>query len=258
MRVHPELAAEAGLLEAAERRRHAHRRVRVDREDAGLDRADDAHRARRRRASRPSRRARTACRWRSGPPPPRRRTGSRRRPARRPPRARRGRRSSPRRAWAGTRSPRPSGASPWKSTSPSTNDGDLLALLRGDQRAHLGRVVLGVADAHAARRADEQLDEAVVGGALDEDARARAAVLAGVAEDGVGRARRPPRSRSASAKTTFADLPPSSSVTRLIVAAAPRMTARPDLGRAGEADLRHVGVLDEPLRRRPSPCRRRR
>ena len=35
------------------------------------------------------------------------------------------------------------------------------------------------------------------------------------------------RSRSASAKTTFADLPPSSSVTRLIVAAAPSITERP-------------------------------
>ena len=54
-------------------------------------------------------------------------------------------------------------------------------------------------------------------------------------------------SRSASAKTTFADLPPSSSVTRLIVAAAPCMTRAADLGRAGEADLRDVGMLDEPL-----------
>ena len=34
-------------------------------------------------------------------------------------------------------------------------------------------------------------------------------------------------SRSASSKTTFADLPPSSSVTRLIVPAAPRMISRP-------------------------------
>ena len=34
---------------------------------------------------------------------------------------------------------------------------------------------------------DEQLREAVVGGALDEDARAGAAVLAGVVEDGVRR-----------------------------------------------------------------------
>src|SRR2546428_3569152 len=40
--VHAELAAEARLLEAAEGGRDAHRRVRVDREDAGLERAGDA------------------------------------------------------------------------------------------------------------------------------------------------------------------------------------------------------------------------
>src|SRR4051794_23612587 len=77
-------------------------------------------------------------------------------------------------------------------------------------------------------------------------------------------------SRSASANTMLADLPPSSSVTRLIVCAAaaddggrvlppglgrPAFDRRrggrgdrpPALGRAGERDLRHVGVLDEPL-----------
>src|SRR4051794_5032211 len=77
------------------------------------------------------------------------------------------------------------------------------------------------------------------------------------------------RSRSASAKTMFADLPPSSSVTRLIVAAADaaeddvrrfaaqlggdaldrrrgrRRDRAPALGRAGERDLGDVGVLDE-------------
>src|SRR5438094_6219992 len=36
-RLHAELAAEAALLEAAERRRDAHGRVRVDREDTGLE-----------------------------------------------------------------------------------------------------------------------------------------------------------------------------------------------------------------------------
>ena len=43
-RVRAELAAVAGLLEAAERRRHPHRGVRVDRQHAGLDRARDAQR----------------------------------------------------------------------------------------------------------------------------------------------------------------------------------------------------------------------
>ena len=36
-------------------------------------------------------------------------------------------------------------------------------------------------------------------------------------------------------------------MTRLIVPAAPCITSRPDLGRAGERDLRHVRVLDQPL-----------
>src|SRR5262249_55610054 len=40
--LHAELAAEAGLLEAAERRRGPDRAVRVDRQDAGLDSAGDA------------------------------------------------------------------------------------------------------------------------------------------------------------------------------------------------------------------------
>ena len=54
-------------------------------------------------------------------------------------------------------------------------------------------------------------------------------------------------SRSASAKITFADLPPSSSVTRLIVAGRAAHHLLADLGRSGEADLRHVRMLDQPL-----------
>ena len=55
------------------------------------------------------------------------------------------------------------------------------------------------------------------------------------------------RSRSASAKTTFALLPPSSSVTRLMRRRRAGRDRAPDLGRAGEGDLGHVGVVDEPL-----------
>ena len=54
-------------------------------------------------------------------------------------------------------------------------------------------------------------------------------------------------SRSASAKTTLADLPPSSSVTRLIVCGGARGDPAADLGRAGEGDLGDVGVLDQAL-----------
>ena len=124
---------------------------------------------------------------------------------------------------------------------------DRLAVRGRDQRPHLGRLVLGVADLHPARRLDEQLGEAVVRALLDEDARARAAVLAGVVEDGVRRALAAAFSRSASAKTTFADLPPSSSVTRLIVDGGAPHHHLPDLGRAGEADLRDVRMLDQSL-----------
>ena len=54
-------------------------------------------------------------------------------------------------------------------------------------------------------------------------------------------------SRSASANTTLADLPPSSSVTRLIVSAARARDPAAYLGRAGERDLGHVGVLHQAL-----------
>ena len=103
-RLHPELAAEAGLLEAAERRRDAHRAVRVHREHAGLERPRDAQRPR--AVARPDRAGEPVRRVVRDPrsPRPRPRTGSPRRPGRRPPRARRGRRSSPRRACTGTSS----------------------------------------------------------------------------------------------------------------------------------------------------------
>ena len=96
-----------------------------------------------------------------------------------------------------------------------------------------------------ARRFDQQLGEAVVHARWTRIARTSAAVLAGVVEDGVRRGRGCPLEIRVG-ETTFADLPPSSSVTRLIVPAAPRITCA-HLGRAGEADLRHVRMLDEPL-----------
>ncbi len=74
-RLHAELAAEARLLEAAERRRRPHRAVRVDREHArSRARARRGSRVRR-RASRSSPRARRACRSRSAPRRPRRSNG---------------------------------------------------------------------------------------------------------------------------------------------------------------------------------------
>ncbi len=118
-------------------------------------------------------------------------------------------------------------------------------MCRRDERPHLGRVVLRVADLHAARRLDEQLGEAVVDARLDEDPRPRAAVLAGVVEDGVRCGRRGALEvgvgeddvggLAAELERDPLDRPRS----------APHHPL-PDLGRAGEADLRHVRMLDEP------------
>jgi len=55
------------------------------------------------------------------------------------------------------------------------------------ERPHLRRLIGRIADLHALRGLDEEVEEPVVHQALHEDARARAAVLAGVVEDGVRR-----------------------------------------------------------------------
>ncbi len=52
-------------------------------------------------------------------------------------------------------------------------------------------------------------------------------------------------SRSASGKMMFADLPPSSSVTRFRLPAAPRRISRPTPGEPGKGDLVHVGMIDQ-------------
>nr|BFE68543.1 hypothetical protein GCM10020092_018440 [Actinoplanes digitatis] len=60
------------------------------------------------------------------------------------------------------------------------------------------------------------------------------------------------RSRSASAKTMLALLPPSSRVTRFTLVGAARHDRLADRGRAGEADLAHQGVRDEALPDHPA------
>ena len=86
------------------------------------------------------------------------------------------------------------------------------------ERPHLRRLVGRVADLDAARRLDEQLEEAVV------DRLARRGCASARSSPGrrcrrrrTARRRRPSRGRRRR-RSTFADLPPSSSVTRLIVA----------------------------------------
>ena len=66
--------------------------------------------------------------------------------------------------------------------------GDSLAVVGGDQRSHLRRLVERVLDAHPRDGRLHEREELVEGASfLDQDARAGAAVLPGVTEDGDGR-----------------------------------------------------------------------
>src|SRR5712692_1966644 len=183
--MHAELAAEARLLEAAEGGRDAYRGVRVDRQDAGLERAGDAEGAaavpRPDRAGEPVGRVvrdphglllvlerddggdRTEHLFARDPVVVGRLDERAREPE----------------------------ALPFRRFAPEQDRGavdvrcDRRAVLRADQRAHLGLGALGISDLDPARRLNELIHKAVVDRSLDEDAAARAAVLACVVEDGV-------------------------------------------------------------------------
>ena len=105
--------------------------------------------------------------------------------------------------------------------------GHAVALGGGDQRAHLGALVERVADAQrlhaAARAAPGSASSAARCTRMRERAQQSWPALPNTASGAAAAA----ASRSASAKTMLADLPPSSSVTRLIVAAAPAAIERP-------------------------------
>ena len=181
-RVHPELPAEPGLLEPAEGRRDPDGRIRVDGEDARVHRSGDPHRP-------------TDV---AGPDRPRQ-------PVRRVVRdpdgvglvlegdhgGDRAEHLLPRDAVvvrclherAGKPEARTVGCVATKGNGTVRIGRHLLAVRGGDQRAHLGRVVVGIADSNRGRPVDEQLEEPVVCAPLDEDAGPGAAVLAGVAED---------------------------------------------------------------------------
>ena len=87
--------------------------------------------------------------------------------------------------------------------------------------ASIGRV----ADLDPLRRLGEQLDDLLVDRALHQDPAPRAAILAALSKTAYGDSRAN-RSRSASAKTMFGLLPPSSRLTFLIVPAAVRRMSR--------------------------------
>ncbi len=122
----------------------------------------------------------------------------------------------------------------------------LVSMAGRDQRSHLGRGVLGIADPEALGGFDKQSQEAVVCRLLDQDARAGAAVLAGVSEHGArgGRSRllqvgvREDHVRRLSAQLERHPLD------------GLRCTLHDPashLGRAGEADLGHVRMCDQAL-----------
>ena len=197
-RVRAELAAVARLLEAAERRGHPHGRVRVDRDHAALDRARRAQRLG--AVARPDR-AREAVD----------------RVVREPDRLllvaerdHRGHRAEDLLARGAVvvvdraehRRREPEAGAVGRAAADRHRRvvrherGHGLALALRDQRAHLGGLVERVADPDRLDRLLEHLHEAVERRALDEDARARAAVLAGVAEHRARRGRpRPSRGR---------------------------------------------------------------
>ena len=119
-------------------------------------------------------------------------------------------------------------------------------MCRGDERPHLRRVVRGIAHPHAARRVDEKVEEAVVDRLLDQDARARAAVLARVVEDRVRR--RGSRLLDVGVlEDHVRRLPSELERDALDRPGRALHDEAPDLRRPGECDLRDVGMLDQAL-----------
>src|SRR5712692_11181247 len=191
-RMRPELAPDSRLLEATEGRGHADGRVRVDRDRPGLERARDPQRA---GAVAGPDRARQPVDRVVGEPD---RLGLALEGDHRGHRAEdllaRGPVVVRDRAEHGRREP----VARSRRGVPADRDRrvvvderrDLLALLGGDQRPHLRLLVERVADPELVDRVREQLEEAIERASLDEDPRARAAVLAGVPEHCERRSRR--------------------------------------------------------------------
>ena len=95
--------------------------------------------------------------------------------------------------------------------------------------------------ARALRRSTKLVGDA----RLDQELGRGRADLAGIAEGTVDHVLDQARSRSASAKTRTAFLPPSSSTTGMVRSAAIAMIARPVGDRAGEGDAAHQRVADQ-------------
>ncbi len=122
--------------------------------------------------------------------------------------------------------------------------GDLCPVIGGDEWTHLGGVVQRVADLDVLDGCLERGQEPIDRGALDQDARARAAVLSGVAEDGERRG----GSRLVEVGVGEDDVGRlASQLQRYTLDGLRRELADPppDLGRSGEGDLRDVWMLHQ-------------
>ena len=155
---------------------------------------------------------------------------------------------------AGTSSPGPSGALPRIATGASsgTKEATVSRWPAEISGPICGRLVERVADPHRLDRALERLHEVVDRRALDQDPRARAAVLAGVAEHRQRR-RRGGRLEVGVGEDDVGRLAAQLERHPLDRRRGARGDPAADLGRAGEGDLGDVGVLDQPLRRRRCP-----
>src|SRR5215211_5293905 len=124
--------------------------------------------------------------------------------------------------------------------------GDFLAVVGGDQRSHLCRLVERVPDPETLYHGLHEREELVEGAFLDQDARAGAAVLPGVTEDGDGR-RSGGLLQVGIGEDNVRGLAPQLQGDALYGACGPRHDALADLRGTREGDLGYVRVLDEPL-----------
>src|SRR5918993_925099 len=124
--------------------------------------------------------------------------------------------------------------------------GDFVAVVGGDQRSHLRRLVERVPDPETLYYGLHEREELVEGAFLDQDARAGAAVLPGVTEDGDGR-RSGGLLQVGIGEDNVRGLAPQLQGDALYGACGPRHDALADLRGTREGDLGYVRVLDEPL-----------
>src|SRR5829696_105149 len=124
--------------------------------------------------------------------------------------------------------------------------GDFVAVVGGDQRSHLRRLVERVPNPETLYHGLHEGEELLEGAFLDQDARAGAAVLPGVTEDGDGR-RSGGLLQVGIGEDNVCGLATQLQGDALYVVCGPCHDALADLRGTREGDLGDVRVLDEPL-----------